>query len=131
MYPEPGNKKDEILREVDALIRLHDITEIHALREKIEPKWWESTLRILLFISGLGFCVTVFKLLPQKPLVLLAFVYGWFLLFVLTLLGLIEYLTIKLNALTKLYEFHNRMLTKLVEQASLRGSAGNEADKDK
>lgn len=110
-------RNNELVKELDALIRLYDVTELHRLREKLEPKWWESGLRILLFVAGLGFVVTVYKLIPSDSPLLFGFVFGWFLLFVLTLLGSIEYLLLKIRALSRLYEWQTRVVDHLIKQS--------------
>lgn len=108
-------RKDQLLKEVEALIRLYDVTELHRLREKLAPKWWESGLRILMFVSGLGFIVTVYKLIPSSNWLLFGFVFFWFFLFVVTTLGVIEYLILKMRALTRFCEYQARVLAQLAQ----------------
>lgn len=109
-------QNDELVKELDALIRLYDVTELHRLREKLEPKWWESGLRVLLFVAGFGFVVTIYKLIPSDSPLLFGFVFGWFFLFVITLLGSIEYLLLKIRALSRLYEWQTRVVDHLIKQ---------------
>ncbi|MCX7625417.1 MAG: hypothetical protein N2Z21_04320 [Candidatus Sumerlaeaceae bacterium] len=110
-------RTDELVREIDALIRLYDVTELHRLREKLAPKWWESGLRVLLFVAGLGFLITIYKLIPSDSALLFGFVFGWFLLFVLALLASIEYLLLKIHALSRLYEWQTRIIDHLIKQS--------------
>lgn len=109
-------QNDELVKELDALIRLYDVTELHRLREKLEPKWWESGLRVLLFVAGFGFVVTIYKLIPSDSPLLFGFVFGWFFVFVITLLGSIEYLLLKIRALSRLYEWQTRVVDHLIKQ---------------
>ena len=108
-----GVSKDQVVKEVEALIRLYDVRELQRLREQIEDRWWESGLRVLLFITGLGFIITVYELIPRQSAPLFWFVFGWVLLFILTLLGLIEYLIYKMRALCRLYALQLRLLDHL------------------
>lgn len=116
-YRVDDKANEDLVREIEALIRLYDVTELQRLREKIEPKWWESGLHLLLFIAGLGFIITIYKLVPAQSPLLFGFVFGWFLVFILSLLGTIEYLIVKVRALTRLYEWQARLLDHFVKQA--------------
>jgi len=120
-------RKDQVVREVDALIRLHDVTEFQRLRASVEARWWEGGLRILLFVSGLGFIVTAYKLIPHHSSILFWFVFSWVVLFVLTLLGLIEYLIFRIRALLRLYEHQARLVDDLLKEvgaaSASRGAA--------
>ena len=55
---DPGR----LLKEVDAAIKIRDIEKVQHWRERIELQWWESGIVVMLFISGLGFMITIFSL---------------------------------------------------------------------
>lgn len=104
---------EELLREVDAAIKVKDIEAIQRHRERVELKWWESAIVVMLFISGLGFIITIFKLLPQTNKPLFWFVFFWFAIFTLTLVATIEFLLAKINALRHLYEVNSKLVERL------------------
>lgn len=106
----------KLLREVDAAIKIQDIKRLQSFRDQIQLKWWESGIAILLFISGLGFMITIYKLLPANNPTLSRFVYFWFLLFALTLIATVEFMVAKIHALRQLYEHQARALEKLEKQ---------------
>ncbi|MGC8740512.1 MAG: hypothetical protein ACP5QZ_11240 [Candidatus Sumerlaeaceae bacterium] len=109
------------------MIRLYDVTELQRLRESLSPRWWESGLRILLFVSGLGFAITVYKLIPSANSFLFGFVFFWFILFILTMLGLIEYLVLKVRALTRFCEYQGRLLDHMLKKSAVRSTLADEA----
>lgn len=104
------------MREVDAAIKIRDIGELQRCRDSLEVKWWESAIVVMLFISGLGFIITIFKLIPSQNSALFWFVFFWFILFVLTLIAAVEFLLAKINALRRLYEINTRTLEWLVKE---------------
>lgn len=108
--------RDSLVREVDALIRISDIQTIHRYRDQMENKWWEPAIVALLFISGLGFVLTIYKLIPAQEPLLFWFVFGWFALFVLTLIASIEFLLLKISALRRLHEVHTRVIDQLLKE---------------
>jgi hypothetical protein len=128
-------RKDRVVQEVNALIRLYDVTELQRLRASVEARWWEGGLRILLFVSGLGFIITAYKLIPHHNPILFWFVFSWVVLFVLTLLGLIEYLIFRIRALSRLYEHQARLVDDLLKEvgatSSSRASARSGKDEEK
>jgi hypothetical protein len=121
----PSRDPGKLLREVDAAIKIKDIERIQRWRDAVEVKWWESSVVVLLFISGLGFIITIFKLIPRDNAPLFWFVFFWFLLFVLTLVAAVELVVTKINALRALHELHSRMLEEIA-----RGDAGAGARRD-
>ncbi len=114
-----------LTREVDALIKLSDVQSIQRYRDQLERKWWESAVVVLLFISGPGLILTIYKLLPQHNPLLFWFIFGWFLLFVLSLVATVEFLLLKIAALRKLHEIHARVLESLLKN-SARPSDGED-----
>jgi hypothetical protein len=86
---------------------------------------------VLLFISGLGFIITIFKLIPRDNAPLFWFVFFWFLLFVLTLVAAVELVLTKINALRALHELHSRMLEQIARSAAGGGARHDEAQVDK
>lgn len=119
LYPDkdplPRDPK-VLLREIDAAIRIKDLETIHKCREVLTPKWHESAIVVMLFVSGLGFIVTVFKLIPDENKALFWFVFGWVLLFTLSLVAAVEFLLWKFRALRRLYEINSHILEQLVRE---------------
>lgn len=118
---------DSLNREVDALIRISDIQTIYRYREQLESKWWEPAVVALLFVSGLGFILTIYKLIPDREPLLFWFVFGWFVLFVLTLIATIEFLLVKIAALRKLHEIHSRILDELMKNSRPESRTGGKS----
>ncbi len=113
---QKGSLKDQLLTEVDALIRLYDVKEHQRLREQLQGQWWESGLRILVFISGLGLLITAYKLIPHDSQLLFGFVFSWVFLFVITLLAIVEHLLHKIRALCRAYELQHRLLEHILKE---------------
>lgn len=107
---------DILLREVDAAIKIRDIKTFQRCRERIEIQWWESGFVLLLFISGLGFIITIFKLIPSNNPPLFWFVFFWFALFTISMIACLEFLWAKINALRQLFEINSRMLERLEKE---------------
>ncbi len=114
----PTRDPEKLIREVDAAIRLNDIQKLQKQRDALELKWWESGVVLLLFISGLGFILTIFKLIPSTNAVLFWFVFFWFLLFTLALVASVEMLIAKIRALRELYEIQTRTLEHIERELS-------------
>jgi hypothetical protein len=106
------------VREFDATMKIRDIEKLQRYRETVELKWYESAIVLLLFISGLGFTITIFKLIPQSNAALFWFVFFWFLLFTITLVAAVEFLLAKIHALRRLYELNTQMLDRLERRLS-------------
>jgi hypothetical protein len=102
-----------LAREVDAALRVKDIRRLHRWRDALERKWYESGIIVLLFISGLGFMITVYKMLPAGNTLLFWFIFAWFALFVLSLIAVIEFLLAKVHALRQLYYLQSRQVEHL------------------
>lgn len=100
----------KLLREVSAVTRLRDIREWADLKEAIAPHWWESVLRAMLFISGLGMMATVFELAPQDPPLLHGFIVTWAALYVITGIACVEFLMAKFRALRRMTELLSESL---------------------
>lgn len=109
----PARDPKMLIKEVDAAIRVKDIQKIHRYRERVERQWWESGIMLMLFISGLGFTITIYKLIPSEDPRLFWFVFFWFALFVITLIATIELLLTKISALRSLYEINSRLIDEL------------------
>jgi hypothetical protein len=109
----PARDAKMLLKEVDAAIRVKDIQKIHRYRERVERQWWESGIILMLFISGLGFMITIYKLIPSEDPRLFWFVFFWFALFVVMLVATIELLLTKISALRALYEINTRLIEEL------------------
>lgn len=114
----PARDAKTLLREVDAAIRVKDIQKLYRYRAQVERQWWESGLMVLMFISGLGFIITIYKLIPFERPLLFWFVFFWFALFVLTLIAIIEMILTKLSALRALYELNSRLLEELEKRST-------------
>ena len=119
--PENGRlprDPDELVREIDAAMRIRDIKRVLQWREQIELKWYEAGIVLLLFISGLGFVITIFKLIPQQNNALFWFVFFWFFLFTITLVAAVEFLLAKISALRELYQLNTLKLDRLEKKLS-------------
>lgn len=117
-----------LLREVDAAIKIKDISKIHRYRDQVELKWWESGIVLLLFISGLGFMITIYKLIPHTTTALFWFVFFWFALFTMALIATIEFILLKIHALRQLYEIHNRLLERMERELDSHHSQADKAE---
>lgn len=119
--PENGRlprDPDELVREIDAAIKIRDIKRVLQWREQIELKWYEAGIVLLLFISGLGFVITIFKLIPHQNNALFWFVFFWFFLFTITLVAAVEFLLAKISALRELYQLNTLKLDRLEKKLS-------------
>lgn len=119
--PRLPRDADALVREVDAAIRIHDLKSMQRMREALEVKWWEPGIVVLLFISGLGFIITVFKLIPADNSMLFWFVFFWFLLFTMCLLTTVEFLLRKISALRNLYDLQARLVEQLLANLQKSG----------
>jgi hypothetical protein len=113
---------DRLLREVDAAIKIKDIKNVIQFRDRVQLKWWESGIIILLFMSGLGFVLTIYKLIPAGNPALFWFVFLWFVVFVVTLVATIEFLLAKINALRNLYEINSRILARIEKEMDAKSA---------
>lgn len=116
-FPPPRDPK-QLLTEMDARIKVRDIRKWESLKRQVEVKWWESGLVALLFVSGAGMAVTIYKLVPADNWLLRAFIVTWCVLFLFTLLACIEFLIFKFRALRSMHERTAEMLEE--QQAALR-----------
>lgn len=105
-----SREPETLLREVDAAIRIRDIERQQRWREALEVRWWESATVVMLFVSGLGFIITIFNLIPAENRALFWFVFFWFFVFTLTLVASVEMLIAKINALRGLCEWQDKRL---------------------
>lgn len=118
----PARDPKMLLKEVDAAIRVKDIQKVHRYRERVERQWWESGIVVMLFISALGFIITIYKLIPTGDGRLFWFVFFWFALFVLTLIATLEIVLSKIAALRALYEINSRLLEDLERRQQHEGT---------
>jgi hypothetical protein len=109
----PSRDAGTLIKEVDATIRIKDIQRVHRYRERLESKWWESGVIVMLFISGSGFIITIYKLIPANHSMLFYFIFFWFLLFILTLIATLELVLVKIAALRVLYDLNSRLIQDL------------------
>ena len=109
----PARDPKTLLKEVDAAIRVKDIQKSYRYRERIERQWWESGIILMLFISGLAFIITIYKLIPADEPRLFWFVFFWFALFVITLIATLELVLSKISALRALNEINSRLIEEL------------------
>jgi len=117
----PSRKPDELLREVEAAIKVRDIGRLQKWRDTIEIQWWESFLVVLLFIAGLGFIITIYKLLPAENRALFYFVFFWFFLFTLALVASVEMLIAKISALRGLIQWQEERIERLEARNASEG----------
>jgi len=116
-FPPPRDPK-KLLMEMDARIKVRDIRHWDKLKRQVEVKWWESGLIALLFVSGAGMAVTIFKIVPADNWLLRAFIVTWCVLFLATMIACIEFLVFKFRALRAMHERTAEMLEE--QQATLR-----------
>lgn len=109
----PSREPKKLLREVDAAIKMRDIERRQRWHEALEFRWWESGVVVMLFVSGLGFVITIFKLIPAENRILFWFVFSWFFLFTLTLVASVEIIVRKITALRNLCEWQEQRLERL------------------
>lgn len=123
-----------LIKEVDATNRIKDIREIYNLKDTISVKWWETLLVLILFVSGLGFIVSISRLdylFPPEKSIILKFILFWFMLLVLSLIVTIEFLLNKFRALRKLYEIQTRIIISLQDEMHGRDDEKSAANDDK
>ncbi len=119
----PSRRPDELLREVDAAIKIRDIGRLQKWRDTIEIQWWESFLVVMLFIAGLGFIITIYKLLPVDNRALFYFVFFWFSLFTLALVASVEMLIAKISALRGLIQWQEERILRLEARHASEGKS--------
>lgn len=110
-FPE---KAEDLVREVDATIKIKDIKEIYRLKDIISIKWWETALVLLLFFSGTGFLITLSQLnylFPPEKSIVLTFILFWFIILMFILIATVEFLINKIKALRKLYEVQTKVIS--------------------
>ena len=115
--PRLPRDRESLTREIDAVIKITDIRHAHRHREAVEPKWWEPGLVRALFVSGLGFLITAYRLIPDTSPALFWFFYGWTVAFVVTLITVLEHLLTKLAALRRLHLIQERRIDELERRA--------------
>ncbi len=107
-----------LLREMDATLRIREIEKVHRCRERIQGRWYDSGVAALLFVSGLGILITVFRIIPASTDLLFWFVFGWVALFILSLIATLEVLHSKTLALRELCDWQARELSELSQQVN-------------
>ena len=104
----------QLSREVYATLKARDILQYYQLREQIQVKWWEGLVMAFLFISGLGFTVTLFYLLPPKNVELyLRFLKLWAVMLVIAGIASLEIVVTKVRAMARILYFQAQMIQEL------------------
>lgn len=117
MLPDrlPRNKED-LLREVDLGLRLGDIQRSHRLKDLLAPKWWETGVVMLLFISSLGLLASLVQYSNLKEGALQSWMLFWFTLTLLTIVFTFEFLLVKIYNLRRSNDILLRMIEDLRKQ---------------
>lgn len=102
--------KDELLREFDVRLRLSDIRRSQQVKNRLAPKWWETTVVMMLFISALGLLASVFEYFRLRDRPVNLWMLFWLALFVLTVLFSFEFLVMKISNLRRANELMLRLL---------------------
>jgi hypothetical protein len=105
----PRNPK-ALLAEMDARMRARDIREWERLKRQVAQRWWEPTLRLLLFVSGLGCTVTLVHMLRTFDTGYESFILLWGGLLIVAVLASVELVILRMHALRKLHEETTRRL---------------------
>lgn len=108
--------KDELLREVDVRIRLNDIRRLYESKERLNPKWWEAVVLLLLFASALGLLASMIQYARVTDQPLDEWVIFWFCIMILAVVLAFEFLVAKVFALRRV----NALLMRVVEDLRLR-----------
>ena len=127
-FPPPlPRDKETLLRELDASIKIKDIQALERLRERVEIKWWESGLILILFVSALGFLSSVVLLLrrasPISGALMQRWVLVWFIPLVFAIILTLEVVLAKLNALRRLNQATAHVLEALRQEVVQLSSA--------
>lgn len=134
MEPQPPYPRDKetLLQEVAARIRVRDIQMLHRFQDRVAIKWWESSLVILLFVSALGFLLTVSRLLPEQlqgSNWKYWFVFFWLVGLTVSIIAVLEFILLKFHALRRLHETSSRILESLQKDIeALRSKVSATAD---
>lgn len=105
--------KDELIREIDARMRIGDIRRSHDLKARLAPKWWETGFVVLLFVSALGLLASLFQYAEIRDSPLNAWLLFWFALTILTVVMTFEFLLVKIYNLRRSNEVMLRMMDDL------------------
>jgi hypothetical protein len=116
----PGERfprdKDELIREVDARLRIGDIRRSHQLKDRLAPKWWEAAIVMLLFASALGLLASLFQYADLNDKPLNKWMLFWFGLTILTIVMSFEFLLIKIYNLRRSNDVMLHMIEDLRKQ---------------
>lgn len=127
--------KDELLREVDARIRSRDVRRLDELRGRLAPKWWETSIVLVLFASALGLLASLVQYSHVREQPLDRFMVFWFCLMVLTTVLSLEFLLVKIYNLRRSNDMLLRRMEDLTRQwreldgrmEKMEGGAGERA----
>lgn len=97
----PPRNKEDLLREVDVRMRLGEIKKMYDMKDRLNPKWWESLTMILMFVSTLGLLLSLylFKDMEQDPP--RAWILFWLSMLILSIVFSFEFLLFKVYALRR------------------------------
>lgn len=112
----PPRNKEDLLREVDVRMRIGEIKKMYEMKDRLNPKWWESITMILLFVSTLGLLLSLYlfeDVAHGPPRVWLLF---WFSMMVLSVVFSFEFLLFKVYALRRA----NDLLVRLADDLQQR-----------
>jgi hypothetical protein len=93
--------KDELLREVDARIRVRDIRRLDQLKDRLAPKWWETGIVIVLFAASVGLLGSLVQYSAVREDPINAWLLFWFGLMILTTVLSLEFLLVKIYNLRR------------------------------
>ncbi len=111
----PG-RREELLRELDARMRLRDVRLSQRLKESLAPRWWETGVILLLFASALGLLASLFQHYQWRAAPPDRWLLFWFALMILSAVLSFEFLLVKVYHLRR----SNDLLLRMMEEARRR-----------
>lgn len=125
--------RDELIQELDARVKIKDIKEIYDLKDALAVKWWEPLVKLLVFVSAVGFILTFAYFLQtgtelvasaserarepgvsiESARVIFWIIIGWFFVLIVAGLGSLELLLLKFQAMRRLHEIQLRIIEHL------------------
>ena len=104
--------KDQLLKEVDVVIKLSDINRLHQMKARLAPQWWEPVLLAILFSSALGLIASLLQYVDVTQNALDTWVVFWFTVMILSMIMSFQVV------LVKIYNFRraNEHLMRMMEQ---------------
>ena len=119
--------KDDLLREVDVRIRLRDIRQAYKLKDRLEPKWWETGVIILQFAAALGVIASLLLYTNVAAEPLNRWMIFWFTLLILTVVLSFEFLLVKIYNLRRANDMAIRIFEDLRNQLEAQGKKIDQA----